>query len=137
MTRPVILGMNNPQGGDPMDPAGVTGRKFAIMIGSDTFSKFDRDNVLRQKLWRKDEARDVSKKVRQRLSGRVVVVLGNEVWQALGLPKANWFGKATTPDDTTWWRLPHPSGLNSMYNDQKNISKARKLMEDIANENSD
>jgi hypothetical protein len=96
------------------------------------FNAFDRDNVLRQKEWRREDARAKCKAVRKRLEGRTVVVLGNEVWHALGLPKAVWFGSAMTADGTTWYRVPHPSGLNQKYNDEKNVARMRILMRDIA-----
>ena len=103
------------------------------MIGKDVFDAFDKDNVLRRKEWRKWAARAAGTEVRRRLSGRVVVVLGNETWSALALPKADWFGSTTT-GDTTWHKVPHPSGLNAKYNDLRCVSKVKDLMWRIVNE---
>lgn len=129
--RPVLLGMNNPNGGDPMDPLGITGLRLISMVGEETFNAFDRDNVLREKLWRRDAARKACADVRLRLRGRTVLALGNEVWAVLGLPKARWFDKAVD-GYTTWWRIPHPSGKNLQYNDAKAVTKLKKIMEDLA-----
>jgi hypothetical protein len=63
----------------------------------------------------------------------MVVALGNEVWTALGLPRAKWFGSAVTAERTKYWRVPHPSGRNLMYNDAKNRELLRELMYRLAN----
>jgi hypothetical protein len=128
--RPVILGMCNPNGGEPWED-GVTTRRLVSMIGRECFESFDLDNVLRQERWSKIEARRRKTSIREKLRGRTVVVLGNEVWQALSLPKASWFCMATTADGTRWWRVPHPSGRSTTYNDREKIEFLAELMERV------
>ena len=60
------------------------------------------------------------------LSGRHVVLLGRKVAEAVGVPYAPfkthemWWGPATT--------LPHPSGLNHVWNDEANVRRAERFL---------
>lgn len=131
--RPILLGMNVPvEGYGPLDPDGPTGKRLVEIMGRDAFDEFDRDNVLDRKLWRMADARKSKVATLTKLSGRDVVALGQEVWSAMSLPKCQWLGRIHF-NDGWWYRVPHPSGRNRMYNDAMWVAEARSLMRRVAN----
>ena len=135
MARPILLGMNpSDDSYTDLDPRAGSGKRILEMVGDVTFGAFERRNVLRSKLWRTIEARTKRTRLRKDLAGRTVVAFGNEVWGALALPRAPWFGSTMTKEGSKYWRVPHPSGRNLMYNKAKNRDMLRELLYRIANE---
>jgi len=129
----VIIGMNNPtREGDPLSPTADknAGHRLWQMSGmslADYEATFERINLVDARQWRPWHARTVGRRLRQRLRGRSVIVLGRDVWQALGLDDAPWFA-STTFGATTFTLLPHPSGRNLIYNDAANREEVRRCL---------
>src|SRR6185312_16861971 len=102
------------------------------LIGSDAFNKFDRTNMIERRIWSRIQARKRATEVRESLKGRTVVVLGQEVWVTLALPMCTWF-HAIIDHDGLWYKVPHFSGRNRMYNDADNLAKAKTILLGVAN----
>lgn len=83
---------------------------------------FERRNVLPTGEWGRKKARRRGPKIRRQLAGRTVIALGNEVWGALDLGERPKFVGAgvVTEEGSLYYFLPHPSGLNRFYNEDKN-----------------
>jgi len=122
--KPMLIGMNNPQGNKPLVPypSNCTGYRLWKMLESKTgafridyMKSFERLNLVDGHVWSARAAAASREAVLTRLRGRTAVLLGRAVWQALALPPT----AAGVPvclvnaDDTSrWFYLPHPSGLN-------------------------
>lgn len=139
--KPVLLGMNNPYGGDPKYvlapfPARSSGHRLWEMLNErcgafriDYMKRFERRNLLGTKTWSPTAARIAAVGLLGELQGREVVVLGREPADALGLPRqlvlpVNYLG-------VRWRQLPHPSGRNLWYNDPINRAIAGLLLEEL------
>jgi hypothetical protein len=75
-------------------------------------------------LFPREAARRAGRRLRRRLAGRRVVVLGRRVEDALGLELPRplvW----TDQGDLEAALLPHPSGVNLWWNEARNRSRAR------------
>jgi hypothetical protein len=127
--KPVILGMNSKTGEAlgllPTTGAGARLWRCTGLTLREYLNSFDRMNLLEEPEWNAHGARDASKKIRHRLSGRMVIVLGSQAWTVLSLPKRLPFDEAFSVDGTRWHMIPHPSGKNLWYNDPKNREKVR------------
>lgn len=142
--RPVLLGMSNPYDRRPqlalypVPSASSGGRLCAMMLAVDPdvtraayIRAFDRRNLLTG-TWSDAAAEEAGRWARQALMGRIVVVLGRRVWDALDLPRQHpdvlpWCDR----HDTTWRRLPHPSGMNRWYNSAENRLVAGLLLREL------
>lgn len=123
--RTVLLGMNNPQGREALlpDPPGCTGHRIWRMIHERTgcsqqeyMDAFDRRNVLEgSTVWDISRACAVAQYVWLSLSGRRVVILGQEVRRVMRLPAVRSL-RWSVSDGVEWCVIPHPSGLNRWYN---------------------
>lgn len=60
------------------------------------------------------------------VTGRVAV-FGYEAWAALGLPPREFWEFHITPA-AKFYLLPHPSGLNRLYNTKANRNRLRRLL---------
>lgn len=119
----------------PLDPDGPTGRRLVDLIGRDVFDLFDRTNVLDRKIWSRQEAKRRADDVMSMMSGRDVMVFGNETWLVLSLPRCLWLDHVATVSgirSTTWYRVPHPSGRNRWYNEPSRRVMVRELFERVA-----
>lgn len=146
--KPVLIGMNNPLNSDPKyalfpHPPGCTGHRIFKMLESrrpgvlrgQYLDTFERINLVDGKVWIGRDAK--GRRVLQAranslvaaLQGRTVVLLGNEVRDAFGVPPL-----LVHPQEirgVTWRQLPHPSGRCHWYNDPKNREVAALLFEEL------
>lgn len=133
-SRAILLGMNSATGEAlALYPNTGAGRRLFDLTGyteEEYAEKFDRINLLDDTEWDCAKGKASAKAMRYRVAGRRVVVLGNQAWSALGLPKANWFQEMTV-GDTVWYLIPHPSGKNLLYNKPSVREKARNLLRSI------
>lgn len=133
--KTILLGMTNPLSSRPEhalwpSPPGCTGHRIYEMIRSrlpDVTEKSYRDAFDRRNLvtggWSAARGRAAAERLIEEMadSGRTIVVLGDAVRRCLDLPRAP---LSTTPlRGAAWVQLPHPSGLNRWYNDEKNRKK--------------
>lgn len=141
--RPYLLGMNNPQSADPRmalypHNATVAGHRLWTMVNAindisveDWLAKTQRNNLLHVTELPKDYNRTLTAKgawLRQHVQDRVVVLLGNEVANAMGhdQPPFVWGGPGGS-----WVLIPHPSGRNLFYNDPVNRLAVGILLADV------
>lgn len=140
--RVVLLGMNNPLRAGPKyalfpAPAGCTGHRIYQLLRSklphllrqDYLNGFERVNLVDSKLWSRRAAQQAAPGMVQRMAGRTVVTFGEEVRLALGLPKLLLHPQQV--HGVTWRQLPHPSGRNLWYNDEKNRDLAATLLAEL------
>lgn len=169
MTKPVLLGMNNPISTDPRHalypaPARCTGHRIFEMLAAsrarrsaaplmrhEYLDAFDRLNLVEGQQWSSAAAKERAELVRRTYAGRTIVVFGAETWHVLNLVEVEWLGRVHSPGlqfqpfpheygslsqvvgevtrvNSTWWRFPHPSGLNRWYNDEANYRAAGDLL---------
>lgn len=145
--RAVLLGMNNPlsqrvEAALHPAPVNSTGHRIFRLLNEprlglpqlhriDYMYGFRRLNLLRG-AWNRRAAEEAGPWARWCLdpSEELVIVLGSEVWRALGLPKDHPsvlpVGMGSSPTEWRW--LPHPSGRNRWYNDPDNRLVAAMLL---------
>ena len=115
-----------------LDPTCGSGRRLVAIMGRDTFEKYERMNLLKGDEWRRFGAKRASHYMRRVLEGRTVMVLGNAVWEAMNLhPSCAWF-KGVEQYGATYYRVPHPSGMNIQYNSKETRDMARELFQRVA-----
>ena len=144
MSKPLLLGMNNPLSDDPeFDlypyPEGSAGWRLWKMLPEGTtrrqyFDAFDRRNLLRARAWDVRAAREAAQALLPELDGRLVVVLGSDVRAALSLPRAeplSWNETAVSAGVLRWVAFPHPSGRNHWFNQLKNMRAATRLLAEL------
>lgn len=150
MSKPLLLGMNNPLSTDPeFDlypyPEGSAGWRLWKLLPEGTtrlhyLEAFDRHNLVRAQTWSPAAARAEAARLLPALDGRVVVVLGTEVRAALDLPKVEPLTFTTTMFPAIgrrrrvafdWLALPHPSGRNHWYNVEANRGAAREVLTSV------
>lgn len=139
MTRPVLLGMNNPLSLRPEhalwpDPPGCTGWRLWRMIAdacgataAQYLAAFDRRNGLSQRAWSARDAAEAGRELARTASG-TWVVLGAATWLALGLGARPWPLGCLDSGRARWHALPHPSGRCLWYNDQAHRAAAGELL---------
>ncbi len=125
-TKPLLVGESNPYGSDPCyalypAPDGCSGHRLAVLIlgmsRQSYLESFDRINLVSGP-WRIREARESA----STLIGRRLILLGAKVCSA--------FGVAFTPFmvGDAGLVLPHPSGLNRMWQEKGSVERARKAV---------
>lgn len=134
--KPLLIGMNNPQGNEPLwpEPRGCTGHYIWKMINSlepllkkDYTNVFDRHNLVADRTWNAAVAYAARDATWELMRGRQAVLLGKFVPAALGItrpPAGVWVGQA--PGRFTC--IPHPSGRNLWYNDPNNKKLVAELL---------
>ena len=152
MSRPVIVGMNNPLGSDPRHalyphPAGCAGYRLWKLLEERTgasrsqyLSVFDRRNLLPTREWTGSrEARRAAEAILPDIQGRTILLLGAEVRKAFGqidLQPGDFVDVLVFSLSEKRWRfyyLPHPSGRNLWYNDEANRQLASGLLANLYN----
>jgi hypothetical protein len=117
--RPLLLGMARSDGGSgpallPSTAGGNSAADRLLVLSGFTrkvfLETFRRKNICHGP-W--DAKRAATNKLK--LRGRVLV-LGREVWKALGLRHTNYF-ETVTRGGADYTLLPHPSGQNRLLND--------------------
>jgi hypothetical protein len=82
---------------------------------------FDRRNILATAKWDSKAGRIEGAKLAASLAGRRVVMLGKQTSAAMGLKQAEWWRETALQlsdvSSLVAWVVPHPSGMNLMYND--------------------
>lgn len=142
MTKPLLIGMNNPQGNEALvaTPIGGTGHRIWKMLTirhpcmtEKTYeNSFERMNILEARVWNTRQARAFAEPVRARMEGRTVVLLGSGAMLALGLPRAPWMvWSAADTSGGRWCVIPHPSGLNRLYNDVAMVDRVSELLSNL------
>lgn len=157
--KPILIGLNNPVSQRPGHelyplPEGCTGHRIWRMLHDRTsatmsqyLETFERRNLVRAVEYdrMKGRARAYEIVVELRGSGRTVVLLGNAVREAFdwvmrgeglldqscasGIPPL-----LVHPQEAggcTWRQIPHPSGRNLFYNDEKNREVVALLLEEL------
>lgn len=142
--RPLLLGMNNPLSPHPRhalypSPVNCTGWRLWKMLHARTgaspeeyLETFERRNLLSARVWSRTQAREAAARFRlleAELEGRVVVVLGEEPRQLLGLPKQ--LVHPVVRYGVTYRQLPHPSGRCHWYNHPTQRAVAELLLEEL------
>lgn len=139
MTRPYVLGLNNPQGHTAFHtlPVGCAGYRMWRMVHdvsgiceTDWLRGTQRNNLLADAVLPRDyrsAARRRGEFLAPLLQGRTVVLVGNDVAAAMGhaYPPFVW------DPDRDWVQIPHPSGRNPFYNDPANRLAAGILLSEI------
>jgi hypothetical protein len=134
MRRPMVIGESNPHANVQALSANVPGGtgdrlhkmlKLAVRDAtvSDYHEVFDRRNLCGA-VWRFEDAKDEASTLMYLLQSdrapRTVVLLGNKVRRSFSVLSE---AKGINPvvwGNTTFYSIPHPSGLNRWYNDFAN-----------------
>lgn len=149
--RPLIVGLHNPLSPHPADalvpyPSGCAGWRLWMMM-RDVVPRFSRDTYLhgfdRRNLWRGRELpsgkgstaayRSEGDLVLSACHGRTdVVLLGARVWDSVAMCLApSWFECKEVLPGIRFWRIPHPSGRNFIYQSMANRRRAGLLLVDL------
>lgn len=160
MEKPILIGLNNPVStrlGHELYPLpeGCTGNRLWKMLNSRTgatmrnyLETFERRNLVRAPAYDKLAGRARAYEIITELknSHRTVVLLGNVVREAVDWAFRNdhgrmLFGGASGlppllvhPQEVggcIWRQIPHPSGRNLFYNDEKNRELVALLLEEL------
>lgn len=131
--RLYVLGLNNPQGREALDP-GITNSagwrlwRLSNLPLQDWLDRTQRVNLLDPGPLPKDYRRRAAVRgayIGGLVRARTVVLLGNDVSIAVGHEAAplRWSG--------TWVAIPHPSGRCRFYNDPVNRAAVSSLLTDL------
>ena len=134
--KPLLVGELNPHGSDPRHALfpypknGSGGRLCYKILGMSRLqymSTFDRVNLCTGK-WDRKKAAEKALEIIGETGPRIIVMLGAKVTRAfmykyyVPFIYHQKYGK-------TMVTLPHPSGLNRIWNDEKNFRGARAMMQ--------
>lgn len=144
---PVIVGMNNPLSDDPRYalypyPDGSAGHRLYEMLSETTgalrvnyLRAFERVNLVESRTWSAAAARAAAGPLLEKFVGRTLVLLGQDVAQALNIPAATpWLAPRRVQVSlvprvvTTLYKMPHPSGRNRWYNVEDNRRAAAEFL---------
>lgn len=150
MAKPALVGLNNPFSPRPSHalvswPAGCPGHRVLSMI-QEVEPDFSEDEYLdafwRMNLWRglelpegrgsmallQTEGRHLLRTLTE--EPRDVVLFGVKVWYCVLNRQPTmtpWF-ESLDVNGSTFWKLPHPSGLCREYNDESNRRRAGEIL---------
>ncbi|QIG68025.1 hypothetical protein EVB55_090 [Rhizobium phage RHph_Y68] len=147
IAKTVLLGMNNPDPVDAFRAQKKTGSGYRLLSYMNEYLKpqkikidafdfermFDRQNMLDEAEWSVVRAKERKRETLRRLAGRRVIICGNGVAFTLGLNVQSdfeWF----TSLGIEWCKIPHPSGVNRLYNiEHYRISTGALLWKELQN----
>lgn len=144
MAKPMIVAMNNPQGSHPLwpDPPMCAGWRLWKMLEFYTGASkeeylrtFERRNLSSSRKWDPAEARRNAPIIRSQFSDRKVVICGVDTLRALELFNVPKFYSWRKMDDFQYVLIPHPSGLNRIYNDPAYVLMTSLVLAELYNEN--
>lgn len=142
--KPVLIGMNNPlstRDGFQLypSPEGCTGHRLWKMLQErlphvsrqSYLNTFERINLVTGRAWSRPEGRAEAERLFARFwgTGRVIVLLGEDVRRSFGHPRL--LLKPQVIGGATWRQLPHPSGRNLWYNSPHHRKMAGLLLEEL------
>lgn len=150
MNRPLIIGQAPARGSTRRDEAGVlipfqgsSGRRLRALAGVDNLEehfvlwnmfedpadtrteKGDGFDMTLARIIAKDMIRDI-----HRINAPVVLLMGRNVEQAFGFRRGEWL-KARRWKGLLFIVFPHPSGINTFWNDRRNKEAAGRLLKQI------
>jgi len=138
--RPLIVGESNPYPCAPLAPdfPNSSGARLLRMINEagtmhspEYEHAFDRRNLCHRQ-WSDRVAERAGRALREELEeGDRVVLLGHQVRRAVGVPPLTAFGMMILRG-VTYYCVPHPSGLNRLYNDPAVRRRVGKLLLELA-----
>lgn len=132
--KPLLVGEVNPYGSSPQyalypEPRGATGDRLCRLImeisEEDYLSRFDRVNLCVGK-WSLPVARESAKEIVFGAKFLQIVLLGRKVCAAFGVTSAP-FTRAIG-GSTNIVVLPHPSGLNRVWNEPGAFERAQRTL---------
>ena len=142
--RPLLIGMNNPiSQADGFQlypyPEGCTGHRLWSMLRErlphvsrrSYLDTFERRNLVTGRQWSKEQGRASAERIFAEMwgSGRVIVLLGEDVRRAFGHPRL--LLRPQEIGGATWRQIPHPSGRNLWYNSSNHRKLVGLLMEEL------
>lgn len=136
--KPLIVGESNPYGGGDEyalypSPDGCSGHRLCTLIlgmgRKEYLEKFDRTNLVSGK-WSIRRARA---RAAMLYDQRYCILLGQKVCSAFDVPFIPG-DKGFPSTGGGWLVLPHPSGLNRMWNEVGMIERCRRAVEDYLEE---
>lgn len=119
--------------------AGSTGRNLCAIAGWDWdtyLAVTDRRNLFDTPMpaWLSDVARSRALVLAPDIEGHRILLLGARVARAFGVaaePPYAWFWQRVGYPDLRLARIPHPSGLNRVWNDPAERARARAFLEKL------
>lgn len=141
--KPILVGMNNPQGNQPLFPwpPNCTGWRIWQMIQEKRpcsrkqyLDSFERINMVYGPVWQAAPARANREAVLDVLEGRTAVLLGRAVCAALGVKPTPWLVPTWLGRGGVCYQIPHPSGLCRWYNDPINRDNVASFLADLYSE---
>lgn len=115
---------------EPVNCSGWRLRNHILGVAQEVYRSFARSNLC-VGMWGAARARDRALEImREPDLQDVVVLLGGKVTKSFGLKIEQL--QSLVFADRRFVHLPHPSGLNRVWNDYENVVRARSLMEEVA-----
>jgi hypothetical protein len=99
-------------------------------IAPSTYARaFDRRNLVRGSTWDREAAEAEARRIHRHAAGATIVLLGEKVRRAFGLPKQ--LVHPIVRDGVIYRQIPHPSGRNHFYNDPVQRALVAVMLEDL------
>lgn len=138
LVKPILVGMVNPHNLDPrwaLAPFGknTAGKRLFLILKSrvpavrriEYVKRFERVNLCHG-TYDETRAHMGAQMLREKWSGRHILLLGGAVRRAFGFPPC--LIDPVEDGGNTWFQLPHPSGRCLWYNDPTNRARAADLL---------
>lgn len=137
--RPLLVGEANPYGADPYYalyplPERATGHRLCTLImglsSGEYLRRFERANLCPQR-WSAKIARTRAEELLEERRGGAIVLLGRRVAAAFGCGDFPPFSRRVLDSRdpaTTLYLIPHPSGLNRVWNAPDALAEARRVL---------
>lgn len=141
--KPVLLGQAPARSGDGRPFTGRSGERLLRLLDLQNYDQLEQvfhlDNVIHHKQDRLDGKGDTFPMTLAKQNARIrvltyqvagyhdVICCGKKVWEALGLKPGHFFNGAAT-GGLRFWLFPHPSGVSTFWNDEKNRVEAANFL---------